>query len=694
MADFNDVIKAVKETSKDQVKAIDNLKEEPPKKQMGQISSAASAETARDKTFFQNKQLEVLQEIAESISKLNERSGGEDEKTTGGGLLGMFGGALGGLGRGVGGLGRGIGRGLGGVLKGLAVGIAAFGNPKVLIGAGILAASIAVIGAAVSAATFLVGKSLPTFAEGMKKFEELDGDKLAAAGKGMRAVGGGLAAFGAGQAVQGLGSLIGGITQGITKLFGGEDPLEKLKRFQAYNFDEPKITNNAKALVSYGKGMAALGKAEAISGIGAAVSAIGGSIAKFFGEDDPLTKMQKFQKLEFNANKIKTNALAIKAYADAIKDFPKSPSVSVFSAFKNGIVKLLGGDTDPFAPMIRFGGLKFNTKGIKTNALAVKAYAEAVKDFPQSPSASLFTAFKNSYIKLLGGDTDPFKPLIRFGGLTFNTEGIKTNALAVKAYAEAVKDFPESPGVSLIQGIKDAIVKLLGGNIDPFVPLKRFGEMTFNTKGINTNAKAVSAYANAIKDFPSKVPSVGLLKGVKDSIVNFLGGDTDPFKPMKKFGDLTFNTEGIIKNAKAVSAYADAIKGFQNIAGAESNINDTTKFIRTISRPGFERSMKAIGNIKTDNAAKIFNALKGAGLSSNATVTSNQGQNIKTMTVENLRVQVANMMDQRDTAGGGSVAQSTTVNQNRTDNSKTFTGGGSMRTDTPAQASAIRSAGN
>jgi hypothetical protein len=475
----------------------------------------------------------------------------------GSGGSGGFGGGL----LGIGNIGKGIGKGLGGILKGLASGIAAFANPAVLLGGVNLGLVILGVGAAVAGATWMVGKSLPTMAEGMKSFQELDGDALIAAGKGMGAVALGMAAFGAGSAVAGLGSLVGEISEGIVGLFGGDDPLTKIQKFQEYNFDRARIENNSAAMVAYGKGMAAMGGAQAVSGIGAAVSAVGSGIAALFGAEDPLSGLIKFQGYTFDTAKIQANGLAVKAYAEAIKDFPQSPTASLMSSFRTGVASLLGGETDPMAPIKRFGDMTLNTNGIIANAGAVAAYAEAIKDFPASPSASVFTAAKDAIIGLLGGDTDPFAPMKAFGDLTFNTAGIIANAGAVAAYAVAMKDFPNSPSVSVFTAAKDAIIGLLGGDTDPFAPMKAFGDLTFNTAGIIANAGAVKAYAESIKDFPAS-PSASVFTAAKDAIIGLLGGDTDPFAPMKAFGDLTFNTAGIIANAGAVAAYAVAMKDF------------------------------------------------------------------------------------------------------------------------------------
>ena len=223
----------------------------------------------------QRRKDEKLQSTLEGIEENTEGGGAKvkPQDSMGGGDAGKFGG----IGKAIGGIGKGLGKGLGGILRGIAQGLIFWANPLVPLGAAALAAAIALIGAGIAGATWIVGKSLPTFAEGMKSFEDLDGEALIDAGKGMAAVAGGMAAFGVGTAVAGLGSLVGGITSGIVSLFGGDDPLTKMEKFQEYDFDEVRIKSNAEAMVAYGKGMAALGGAQAVAGLGAVVGAVGGA---------------------------------------------------------------------------------------------------------------------------------------------------------------------------------------------------------------------------------------------------------------------------------------------------------------------------------------------------------------------------------------------------------------------------------
>jgi hypothetical protein len=153
------------------------------------------------------------------------------------------------------GLGQGAGGLIEGVLKGIAAGIGAFGNPKILIGAGILAGSIVVIGGAVAAATWLMGKALPTFAEGLKAFDGIDGNALVQVGKGAGALGLGLAAFGAGSGLASAGSIISNVADGFIKFFGGKTTLDQFREMAEL---APKLKSGAEGITTFSKSMGEL----------------------------------------------------------------------------------------------------------------------------------------------------------------------------------------------------------------------------------------------------------------------------------------------------------------------------------------------------------------------------------------------------------------------------------------------------
>lgn len=301
----------------------------------------------------------------------------------GGGRSGGGGGAAGKAGAGAGSF---VGQMAGGAMKGAATGISAFANPTVIAGAAGLAGVILVIGAAVAGATWLVGKSLPTFAEGMKEFESLDGTALVAAGKGMLAVSAGMAAFGAGSAVAGIGNAVGAIGDAVAGLFGGEDPMEKIKRFQTYDFDEAKITGNANAVVAFSKAMAAQGAGAAAGGAGAAVGVIGSAIASFFGGETgiPYDDIIKFQGYTFDTAKVQANAAAMVAFNQALTSSAGAQATSgvgnAVGAIGNAISSFFGGET-PFDQVKNFGDMDINAEGVSTNAGAMVAMANALNAF-------------------------------------------------------------------------------------------------------------------------------------------------------------------------------------------------------------------------------------------------------------------------------------------------------------------------
>jgi hypothetical protein len=122
------------------------------------------------------------------------------------------------------GIGAGVGKGIELILRGLAAGIAAFANPAVLVGATILSASIAIIGAGVAAATWMTGKALDSFGNSLKVFGNINGDNLVSIGGGLAAIGAGAVVFAAGMVAATATSLI----TGLVSLFGAKSPIERI----------------------------------------------------------------------------------------------------------------------------------------------------------------------------------------------------------------------------------------------------------------------------------------------------------------------------------------------------------------------------------------------------------------------------------------------------------------------------------
>jgi len=272
-------------------------------------------------------------------------------------------------------LGTGAGEGLAGFLK-------AFASPQVVLGAGGLATSIGLIitgiGAGIAGASWIMGKTLPTLMEGIKSFEQLDGNKLEAAGLGIGYLGAGLAVFGVGGAAAGLGSIISNMSDGLTSFFGGKTPIDKLVEFSKLDINVEKTKNNSEAFVAFSAAMMAAGALGGIGGLGTLVGAISGAATSFFNGKTPIQQMLDFSKLNIDVPKTKNNAEAYVAFSKAFAQ-------SGLGAAAGGLGNLLGnfadgvssffGKKDIITKFVEFANLNIDPKKTKEMAEAFAAFA-------------------------------------------------------------------------------------------------------------------------------------------------------------------------------------------------------------------------------------------------------------------------------------------------------------------------------
>jgi hypothetical protein len=163
-------------------------------------------------------------------------------------------GALAGVGGGAG------GGGFVGFIKSLGRGLASLAPIAVpmLIGAGAIAGVITLLGAGVAAAVALIGLSLPTFANGLKSFGEIDGVNLLKVAAGIGALGVAMVAFGAG-------SVLGGLATGFGKVVGfftGGGVIGQIKdTVGQLSPILPQLSALGPAINTYAQGIVAFGKA-------------------------------------------------------------------------------------------------------------------------------------------------------------------------------------------------------------------------------------------------------------------------------------------------------------------------------------------------------------------------------------------------------------------------------------------------
>lgn len=140
------------------------------------------------------------------------------------------------------------GGGLGAGLKGLASGLTMFANPMVLLGAAGLGTAIALIGAGIAGAAWLMGGAFSKFADDLNKFNSIDGQNLKNVASGAMALSGAMATFG-----------VSGIAAGFGKLFGGGgESLAKNINATLDSLDKDKIDSYTTALNGLSESFAGL----------------------------------------------------------------------------------------------------------------------------------------------------------------------------------------------------------------------------------------------------------------------------------------------------------------------------------------------------------------------------------------------------------------------------------------------------
>ena len=133
----------------------------------------------------------------------------------------------------------------------IGAGLSALGakSPLILAGGAAIGGAILAIGAGIAGATWLMGSALPTLAEGLHSFDEMDGGNLIKVGGGLLSLGAGMAVFGAGMAALAAGNVINSVLGFFTK-----SPFEKIaqevKHFDSIDLSTvEKITDSTDGLL-------------------------------------------------------------------------------------------------------------------------------------------------------------------------------------------------------------------------------------------------------------------------------------------------------------------------------------------------------------------------------------------------------------------------------------------------------------
>jgi len=497
--------------------------------------------------------------------------------------------------------GKGIGNFVGqmgaGVMKGAAAGLKAFANPQVLVGATILAGTITVIGAGIAAAAWLTGKALPTFTEGLKSFEELDGAALSAAASGMIDLSLAMAAFGAGTAVAGLGSMIGGITEGIGKLFGAEDPIDKLVRFSQADIDAPKVKSNAEAMVAFSDAMAASAAGTAASGIGSMIGGITEGLGKLFGGEDPIDKLVRFAGYDVDVARVKSNSEALIAFQSAMAassgDQKTAGLNSLVSGIAGGLASLFGEKSNPMEDVVKFASYTVDATKVKANAEALVAFSNAMGAAgvasAKSGAGSVVGAVADAVLGFFGAEKDPipFKDIQEFAKHTIDVVGVKTAAEGVIAFTEAM---------SALSNVS------IGGNLD----LKSLDNIAFEAGEIMKTL--MPQFWN---DFTEGTDKSGGLDGMEqvidNTVIPFLDG-------LKRLQDKAAELSGTTQDTSIFSSIFgsdSASEQLDLILNSAAKFNDVAVGMQAVGDvTGFESKLSLLNSLNAENLNNYATAME------------------------------------------------------------------------------------
>jgi hypothetical protein len=323
-------------------------------------------------------------------------------------------------------------------LRGITDGFSAAGKQSgnVIKGGAALAASIVAIGGGVAGATWILGKSLPTLAEGLTTFNEVDGENLKPVGLGMAGLGAGLLAMGGSKVLGSIGNLVNFFTE-------EKDPLDtvtsQILKMQSLDFDKDKVTENSDTLVVFSKAMAKVSALGAVSGIGSMVQGMTEGIASFFNADPPYQDVVDFSHLDIDPKKTKNNATAFKLFSEALSSYEGLGSGlgAISTALADSTAKFFG-VKPPLEKFVYFSHLNINPKKADINSKAFVAFSNAMASYKGGPGLidTISTLAGAAFGSLFGLD-GPIEAFGKFANKDFGPNAA-ANANAFLKYAQGV----------------------------------------------------------------------------------------------------------------------------------------------------------------------------------------------------------------------------------------------------------------
>lgn len=499
----------------------------------------------------------------------------------------------------------------GGFLMSIVKGLEAAGKAglRLVQGAGYLSAAIAIIGAGIAAATWLMGAALPNLAKGLKSFDKLNGPNLKSVGLGMAGLGAGILAMGAGQVAGAVGNVVNWFVK-------GEDPLEnatkQIKKLEGMTLNTPKIKNNSEAVVAFSKAMMAA-SAMGAAGAGANMAkGIADSINGFFGGKPVTDQLVEFSKLEIDSKNVKKNAKSFKIFAEAMASYKGygSNSGAAGAAIADATTGFFK-QTPPYEKMAEFGKIEVNSKKVKKNASAFKAFAEAMASFKGYGSSlgAIGSAIAESTAKFFGV-SPPLDQFLYFSFLPINAKRTKTNATSFRLFSEAMAAYKGlgSPVGAISTAIADATFKFFGVK-PPLQQFVYFSSLNIDPKKTKANADAFVSFANAMANYKGG-------PGLLDTISSLLGkgfgaifGEDGPVEAFRKFAKEDFGPKAS-ENSANFKKYAESVGA---LGGGNSSSSDSGSGSTSSGSNTGGGIMSSAGNAVGNAISTAGNAISTAG---------------------------------------------------------------------------------
>jgi hypothetical protein len=363
-----------------------------------------------------------------------------------------------------------------------------------------------------------------------------------------------------GEKVGGIFGAVGLIFTGVTKM-----PWDRVKDFSVADLGETtSLVANADKLKLFGVAMKDMPEIVPSSTAGG----IFGWLAKAFVGDVtyPWTQVKTFANADLGeAASLVANADKLKLFGDAMEDMPAIvPSTTAGGVF-GWLAKAFVGDvTYPWDQVSAFANANLGeATSLIANAGKLKLFGVAMEDMPAIvPSTTTGGVFGWLAKAFVGDVTYPWTQVKAFADAVLGEAAkLTANADKLKLFGVAMESMPAIVPTTQTGGFFGWIASgFTAKTVYPWDQVKAFAEADMgDTTNLASNAIAMAAFSEAmtgIKPVEGTTGSGGWLGKISNF---FTGAETMPWDQVKIFGGIEINAEGVIKNAKAMSAFAQSL---------------------------------------------------------------------------------------------------------------------------------------